>query len=102
MSISQIRRLPFTELAAALRLSTSRYKQPQSIRGYLRFCEDNSSRRLIPKIESGGNIPMAMITSWTTFDFMSLDFSKALATELHEDGGKRVQKTKVIFVNSVV
>jgi hypothetical protein len=92
-SINQLRTDSITKIAQNLRLTTLRYKQASSIREYLRYCEDNSHRRLFPSIRSGSGLSMTMITSWTTCDYFGLDFSRAAV-------GK--SQARVTFVNPMV
>ncbi|GLB07128.1 hypothetical protein AtubIFM57258_002450 [Aspergillus tubingensis] len=94
LSVSQIQNEPVAMLAGRLRLASLRYTSPASIKAFLRMCEDHASQWMLPKIPAKGRMPMVMITTWTSFDFSSLDFSGAAY-----DQSKPV---RVLFVHPLV
>jgi hypothetical protein len=94
-TVHQLQTYSLAAIAGGLRLSTLRYKQPFSVREYLRLCEDYSDQRVLPRVRSYANMPLVMVTSWTTFDFLSLDFSAA-------DRSLDQAKAKVTFVNPMI
>ncbi|RAH56648.1 hypothetical protein BO85DRAFT_422463 [Aspergillus piperis CBS 112811] len=94
LSVSQIQNEPVAILAGELRLASLRYTSPASIKAFLRVCEDHALQRMLPKIPANGRMPMVMITTWTSFDFACLDFSRAAC-----DQSKPV---RVLFVHPLV
>jgi hypothetical protein len=91
-STDQIRLGSISNIAQSLRLRTLRYRQTSSIREYLRNMETHSHRQIFPTIRCGSGLGMVMITSWTTCDFLSLDFSGAALTK---------NKPEILLVNPI-
>ncbi|KAL2010336.1 hypothetical protein VTN00DRAFT_6143 [Thermoascus crustaceus] len=93
LTVAQIQTESIATFARGLRLTTLRYKQASSIREYLRFCEDHVTETLIPRVRKPSwNLPLTVVSSWTTLDFAALDFSGAAPEK---------KEAKVIFVNPI-
>lgn len=81
------------EIARDIRLTTLEYTSTGSVHQSLRFSEDHTSKTLTLALRGTGNLGLAVVSHWTTFDYTGLDFSGA---------SLRGQKAPVIFVNPMI
>ncbi|KAJ5895359.1 hypothetical protein N7495_007050 [Penicillium taxi] len=91
---SQLQNDSIASIAWNIRRATLHYKQPSSIQKYIQFVEKRNSNFLIVNICASDPFSMVKLSSWTTYDYMALDFSGAI-------GDRKVQQDKasVAFVN---
>ncbi|KAL2838525.1 hypothetical protein BJY01DRAFT_258003 [Aspergillus pseudoustus] len=80
-------------VAARIRLATMQYRQPAVIKHELRLLEDKALAPAMRDIRGSIKWGSAMVSPWTTFDYMSLDFSGA---------ARKGQRPSVVFVNANV
>jgi hypothetical protein len=92
-SVEQLQKESLANIARDIRLTTLRYKCHESAKQNLRFVEDNINKVLIPSTRAGGNLSFVALSQWTTYDYTSLDFSRA------SPNGK---KPSISFVNPAV
>ncbi|KAJ0414662.1 hypothetical protein BJY00DRAFT_318579 [Aspergillus carlsbadensis] len=81
-------------VAARIHLATTQYRQPAVVQHELRLLEDKALAPAMRDIRGSIKWGSAMVSPWTTFDYMGLDFSGAAARKGH--------KPSVVFVNANV
>ncbi|KAJ5382565.1 hypothetical protein N7517_000476 [Penicillium concentricum] len=92
-SVQQLKRASVGEIARDIRLTTLQYTSSGSVQQSLRFSEDHSSKTLSLALRGTGNLGLAVVSHWTTFDYAGLDFSGAIPNR---------QKASVLFVNPMI
>jgi hypothetical protein len=90
LSINDLQRASIAKVAEKIRLATLRYKTPRAIQEQLSLIENNLSRLFAPKYRGSTKWGISFVSSWTTFDYMSLDFSGASSQ------GRKVSPTFVL------
>ncbi|KAL5333189.1 hypothetical protein BJX70DRAFT_77379 [Aspergillus crustosus] len=90
LSELQVQRESIARVAEEIRKATLAYSNPVVIKRELRFIEDRVVAPAIPKGRGSLKWGVPVVTSWTTFDYKSLDFSGACHSE---------RKPSVVFVN---
>ncbi|OQE04993.1 hypothetical protein PENVUL_c028G05678 [Penicillium vulpinum] len=92
-STQQLKEESVAEIARKIRLKTLQYTSTGSVKQSLRFSEDHASKNLSLKLQGTGNLGLAVVSHWTTFDYTGLEFSGASLN------GKRAP---VVFVNPMI
>ncbi|KAL2821322.1 hypothetical protein BDW59DRAFT_164205 [Aspergillus cavernicola] len=76
-------------IAARIRLSTIQYRHPEVIKRQIRLLEDKVLAPAMQDLRGGVKWGTAMVSPWTTFNYLSLDFSGA---------SREGRKASVVFV----
>ncbi|CRL22868.1 unnamed protein product [Penicillium camemberti] len=92
-SVQQLKEESVAEIARDIRLTTLEYTSTGSVHQSLRLSEDHTSKTLTLALRGTGNLGLAVVSHWTTFDYTGLDFSGA---------SLRGQKAPVTFVNPMI
>ncbi|KAJ5521004.1 hypothetical protein N7463_001457 [Penicillium fimorum] len=89
-SACQLQNDSIASIAWKIRRATLHYKQPSSIKKYVRFVEKNNSSLLVVDIRASDPFSMVGLSSWTTYNYMALDFSGAIGDRKAPQDGVRV------------
>nr|QDO73506.1 PeniE [Penicillium griseofulvum] len=89
-SAYQLQNDSISSIAWRIRRATLHYKQPSSIKKYVRFVEKNNSNLLVVDIRASNPFSMVGLSSWTTYNYMALDFSGAIGDRKAPQDGVRV------------
>jgi hypothetical protein len=96
-SLFEFQSSPLASLAASIRTTVLRSKQPANIKANLQFQEEHATELVAPGAKGMRLDRLPFVSSWTREEYAGMDFSGAMA-----GGGKVAEKAKVVFVQPKV